>query len=77
MNKLERRLKTEAKFKRRLKLWYPCSKTRNRQHYALKTTSTPCSCHLCSNKNQPDKAKYRLNTFDFNKINLEDYALNL
>ena len=58
-NKLERRIKGEFKFKKRLKIWYPCSKTRNRQHYVLKTTGTPCSCHMCSGPKHSRKQKHK------------------
>ena len=71
MNKFERRVKGYHKFVKRLKNYYPCRKLRNLQHYSLKTTGKPCSCHLCSPSKIEEKAKYRLNKFNKNKINYE------
>lgn len=59
MNKFERRVKGMFKFKKRLKLWYPCSEQRNNQHYTLKTTSTPCSCYMCSGESYSRKIKHK------------------
>lgn len=53
MNKLQRRLKGFYKYKKRLKN-YGFTDT---EHYILKTTGKPCSCFMCSPKDE--KAKYK------------------
>lgn len=68
MNKQERKRKGIAKFKKRLRNSNRCSKPRNRQDYVYKTTGTPCSCPMCSPGKLEEKAKYRLNKFNINKI---------
>ena len=66
MNKQERKQKGRNKFIKRLKVLDNCSKLRN--NYAYKTTGKPCSCHLCSPGKVEEKAKYRYNKFNKNKI---------
>ncbi len=51
MNKLERRLKGFYKYKKRLKNYD------RSDSYVLKTTGKPCSCYLCSPKDE--KPKYQ------------------
>lgn len=54
MNKFERRLKGVYKYQKRLRNY-------NLSHsdgYILKTTGKPCSCYLCSPKDE--KTKYKL-----------------
>ncbi len=68
MDKQERKLKGQAKFKKRLINMNNCSKIRNRQDYAYKTTGKPCSCAMCSPGKVEEKAKYRYNKFNKNKI---------
>lgn len=54
MNKFERRLKGFYKYKKRLKNY---SLTAEENHI-LKTTGKPCSCFMCSPKEE--KGKYKL-----------------
>jgi hypothetical protein len=68
MNKQERKLKGIYKFKKRLNNLNNCSKLRNRQDYTYKTTGKPCSCPICSPGKVEDKAKYRYNKFNKNKL---------
>ncbi len=64
MNKLERKLKSKAKFKKRLKN-YGISENEiyknPRAHSGLRTSGKPCSCNICSpNKRGDVKMKYRI-----------------
>ena len=67
MNKLERRLKGEAKFKKRLKnngfTKETFAKAEKRgvklNVYCYKTTGKPCSCAGCSPGKIDEKAKYK------------------
>lgn len=76
MNKLERKLKGEAKFKKRLKNigYTPEVLARLKRQgvkmklYCFKSTGKPCSCMSCSPSKVEEKAKYRLNKFDKNNI---------
>ena len=68
MDKQERKLKGLYKFKKRLINMNNCSKIRNRQDYAYKTTGKPCSCAICSPGKVEEKAKYRYNKFNKNII---------
>ncbi|CAL2093666.1 conserved protein of unknown function [Tenacibaculum sp. 190524A05c] len=54
MNKFERRLKGFYKYKKRLRNY----NLKNSENYILKTTGKPCSCYLCSPKEE--KTKYKL-----------------
>ncbi|CAM1341537.1 hypothetical protein [Tenacibaculum amylolyticum] len=54
MNKLERRLKGYYKYKKRLKNY----SFNESKAYVLKTTGKPCSCFMCSPKEE--KPKYKL-----------------
>lgn len=57
MNKFERRLKGYYKYKKRLKNY-------NRSYsdgYILKTTGKPCSCYMCSPKDEKPKYKFKKN----------------
>lgn len=58
MNKQERKLKGQYKFKKRIRKGLHVS---NLNKY--RTTSTPCSCFVCSPGKIEEKAKYRLNKF--------------
>jgi hypothetical protein len=72
-NKGERQRKKKVIFKRRLKDrgftqntkgMYICGDAYFKLNFNfLKTTSTPCSCSICSPGKVEDKAKYRLNKF--------------
>jgi hypothetical protein len=75
MNKQERKLKGQAKFKKRLKNYgiiqdifdngwgnNPRNKLINFNCY--RTTGKPCSCIMCSPGKIEEKAKYRFNKFD-------------
>jgi len=67
MNKLERRLKGKFKFKKRVRNYnFILGETYN--HNALRTTGKPCSCPMCSPGKVEEKAKYRLNKFNKNKL---------
>lgn len=78
MNKHERILKGQAKFKKRLKNygitqeifkdgWGINSRNKLINFNCYRTTGTPCSCAGCSPGKIEEKAKYRLNKFDKNK----------
>jgi hypothetical protein len=69
MNKLERRLKGESKFKKRLKNHGITEKSfddvrkfwgRELNVFCYKTTGKPCSCPMCSPGKISEKAKYRV-----------------
>jgi hypothetical protein len=77
MNKLERRLKQEAKYKKRLKNHGITTEIINNitrrtgkkpNFYCYKTTGNPCSCANCSPGKIQEKAKYRLNKFNKNEF---------
>jgi len=58
MNKQERKLKGQTKFKKRLKLYgYKLEDITKPEHnlYCFKTTGRPCSCHICK------KPRYKRN----------------
>jgi CRISPR/Cas system CSM-associated protein Csm3 (group 7 of RAMP superfamily) len=70
MNKQERKLKGQAKFKKRLKnhgLTQELLEKKNININCFKTTGKPCSCDGCSPGKIEEKAKYRLNKFDKNE----------
>jgi len=51
MNKLERKLKGQAKFKKRLKNYQLSEqdiKKNPRAHSGLRTSGKPCSCYMCT-----------------------------
>ena len=54
MNKFERRLKGLYKFKKRLRNY----NLNRSEGYILKTTGKPCSCYMCSPKEE--KPKYTI-----------------
>jgi hypothetical protein len=68
MNKLERKLKGEAKFKKRLKnkgftkeIFEKAEKKGIKLNvFCYKTTGTPCSCAGCSPGKIEEKAKYKI-----------------
>jgi len=74
-NKGERLQKQKTVFKKRLKtrgittidgaIWLYGHEyfKRNFHHNSLRSTGTPCSCHMCSPGKVEEKAKYRLNKF--------------
>lgn len=70
MNKQERKLKGFHKFKKRLKNFtYDVGvNITNASYNALRSTGTPCSCPVCSPGKVEEKAKYRLNKFNKNKL---------
>ena len=70
MNKQERKLKGQAKFKKRLANFTHnvSNDIRNATYRALKSTGTPCSCAMCSPGKVEEKAKYRLNKFNKNEL---------
>lgn len=77
MNKHERRIRGELKYKKRLELNGITSEvikniTRRTgkipNFYCYKTTGKPCSCANCSPNKREDKAKYRLNKPDYGDI---------
>lgn len=70
MNKQERKLKGEAKFKKRLQnfTYNVGENITNASYHALRSTGTPCSCPICSPGKVEEKAKYRLNKFNKNEL---------
>lgn len=62
-NKHIRNLIKENNYKQRLKKYGIKG-----NDYTLKTTGKPCSCAMCSPNKVEEKAKYRLNKFDKNKL---------
>lgn len=81
MNKQERKLKGQAKFKKRLKnhgitseiskegYSSPQKGSRNINFNCYRTTGKPCSCSMCSPGKIEEKAKYKFNKFNKNKLN--------
>lgn len=77
MNKLERRLKGETKYLKRLKD-HKIDKITSKDGSGItkrgvkvnfncyRTTGTPCSCANCSPGKVSEKAKYKFNTFNKN-----------
>ncbi len=79
MNKQERKLKGQAKFKKRLKNygidelifkdgWGNTKRGVKVNFNCYRTTGKPCSCASCSPGKVEEKAKYRYNKFNKNKI---------
>jgi hypothetical protein len=79
MNKQERKLKGQAKFNKRLKnygitqeVFINGTSYTNRgvqvNFNCYRTTGKPCSCAGCSPGKVEEKAKYRLNKFNKNKM---------
>ena len=70
MDKQERKLKGQAKFKKRFKnfCYNVGGDLRDRTINVLKSTGTPCSCAMCSPGKVEEKEKYRLNKFNKNKL---------
>lgn len=54
MNKFERRLKGHYKYKKRLRNY----NLTDSEGYILRTTGKPCSCYMCSPKEE--KVKYKI-----------------
>jgi len=66
MNKQERKIKGQFKFKKRLKNYQLLNS--EFKHYSLKTTGKPCSCYMCSPKKIQEKSKYRLRVDELGKL---------
>lgn len=61
-NKHSRKIRGSLKYKKRLSLYGLESNNK------LRTTGKPCSCAMCSPAKVEDKAKYRLNKFNKQKL---------
>lgn len=83
MNKQERKLKGQAKFKKRLKNygitdkilengWGNVKNSNSKTNFnCYRTTGKPCSCDGCSPGKREEKAKYKNNKFD-QKQNIDE-----
>jgi hypothetical protein len=79
MNKQERKLKGQAKFKKRLQNyginqdifengWGTTNRGVKVNFNCYRTTGKPCSCAGCSPGKVEEKAKYKYNKFNKNKL---------
>ena len=59
MNRAERRFRGENRWKKRVKLYLQTWGESARTAHVLKSTSTPCSCYMCSGEGYSRKQKHK------------------